>query len=118
MVIGIVRIAGVVVLCLVSWADPERGVVVHLSQDVASDCISRESQAPRLKQVDPENAAKAVIARCNNELRAADNALLTKYTGYHDEVQPYLHELNTARRDRARKLIALACIEAGRQASP
>jgi hypothetical protein len=76
-----------------------------------TECFRREAKLVAPKAVDLETAVVGVLARCNAETVAEDNAFMAEYPGSKVEIRPYLAKLDAARFERARRMVALLRVQ-------
>lgn len=73
-----------------------------------SECIQREAIIIASTNIDLENAAASVVARCSAYTEALRRKLYAEYPGYRDYIAPKLHEVDELYLAQARLAIARA----------
>ena len=72
----------------------------------ASDCMLREGPEVARTPTDLDTASYALLARCAAELNGEKQAIINRYPGYRDYIQPRLRQFDEMRLDLARQTIA------------
>jgi hypothetical protein len=97
------------VLGLSCCGSPEQKLERAALSSTASSCIHREAGKVAPKSVDLNTAAMAVLARCNTELQAEEEAFIRRCPpGFRDDAREQFTRVRTARLEQSLKEIAVA----------